>query len=154
MKVLIVCSGNTCRSPMGEVILQDLADAAGLNLDASSAGTLDIDGAEVSTNSVLVCREDGLELENFRSTALGSVKLEDYDQVLVMESKHAARVRELAGNSDLKINLLREFSGEDAAIFGEHKNVTDPVGQDVSVYRASFTLIKRCMKGYVSSLKN
>ncbi len=46
MKVLVVCSGNICRSPMGEVILQDLANAGGIAMEVQSAGTLDIAGAD------------------------------------------------------------------------------------------------------------
>lgn len=153
VKVLVVCSGNICRSPMGEVILQDMADAAGLHLDVRSAGTLDIDGAEASRNGVLVCREYGLALEKFRSTALSSIDLEDYDQVLAMEPKHEERVRELAGNSELPIHLVRSFSGEENVEVETLTQVPDPVGNDVPVYRASFTLIRRCMKGYIDYLQ-
>ncbi len=153
MKVLVVCSGNICRSPMGEVILQNLARAANLDLQVSSAGTLDIDGAEASKNSVLVCRENDLGLENFRSTALSRVPLKDYQQILVMEPKHEVRVRELAEGMNVPIHLLRKFSGEDTSVLNDLFEIPDPIGKDISVYSESFVLIRRCMEGFLKMLQ-
>jgi protein-tyrosine phosphatase len=153
VKILVVCSGNICRSPMGEVILQDLGNAAGLSLEVHSAGTLDIDGAEASFFGVVACREHGLDLENFRSTSLSNVPLADFDQVLVMEPKHEVRVRELMGRLDIPIHFVRKFSGSEDAQLETLTQVPDPVGQDLPVYQASFVLIRRCMQGYVAMLK-
>ncbi len=153
MKVLIVCSGNICRSPMGEVILQDLADAAGLDLVVRSAGTLDIEGAEASTNGMLVCREYGLGLENFRSTALSGLHLDDFDRILAMEPKHMVRAKELGGDLAIPIHLVRQFSGEKTGPSELLAQIPDPVGHDIGVYRACFTLIRRCMMGFVEILQ-
>ena len=71
MKILFVCSGNTCRSPLAEVITRRLlADANRTDVEVSSAGTNAWDGSPASDGALLVGMERGLDLSEHRSRQL------------------------------------------------------------------------------------
>ncbi len=85
MKILFVCSGNTCRSPLAEAVLKRMAEDAGRgDIEVSSAGTQAWDGSPASDGSMLVGMERGLELSAHRSRQLTTEMLEEADIVIVM----------------------------------------------------------------------
>lgn len=60
MKILVVCTGNICRSPMGEIVLRDVAARAGLAVEVSSAGvSAEETGNPIDRRAAAVLREKG-----------------------------------------------------------------------------------------------
>jgi protein-tyrosine-phosphatase len=84
-RVLFVCTGNTCRSPLAEAIGRQVADARGLDAEFASAGIDALVGQPASERAVEVARARGANLAAHRTRTLTRTLLDGYDLVLVME---------------------------------------------------------------------
>ena len=132
MKVLFVCTGNTCRSPLAEAIARKLAAERGLtDVTFGSAGTAAFGGGVASEGSMLGGVERGLDLSKHRSRPLTRELVAESDLVLGMSDQHVQTAVELGGEG--KTFLLDDF-----ATSGKSSRwVTDPFGQDLTAYRSS-----------------
>jgi protein-tyrosine-phosphatase len=129
VKILFVCSGNTCRSPIAEAITRRLLKEAGrTDIAVSSAGTSAWDGSPASDGALLVGMERGLDLSSHRSRQLTPEILKDSDLILVMSPSHLSRVKEI--DPGAKAHLLAGFASGEAG-----RAVQDPFGGDLAAYR-------------------
>ena len=129
-KILLVCTGNICRSPLAAALLQRALAERGIEgIDVSSAGTGAWDGAPVSEGAYLVGLERGLDLSAHRARLLTRELVEQADLVLTMARHHRARVDELGGEG--RVFVLGEYAGRE----GDEAEVSDPFGGDLEVYR-------------------
>ncbi len=133
MKVLFVCTGNVCRSPMAAAILAHLLAEHGVaGIEVGSAGTAPWDGAPASEGSYLVSLEHGLDLSGHRARQLTTDLVESSDLVLGMGPHHVDRVAQLGGAG--KAHLLGGYAGEPE----ERAEVEDPFGGTLEEYRATY----------------
>jgi len=129
-QILLVCTGNICRSPLAAALLtRALAERGVEGIDVSSAGTGAWDGAPASEGAYLVGLERGLDLSGHRARLLTRELVEAADLILTMARHHRARVDELGGEG--RVFVLGEYAGRD----GEEAEVSDPFGGDLDVYR-------------------
>lgn len=129
-KILLVCTGNICRSPLAAALLQRALTDRGIEgMEVSSAGTGAWDGAPVSEGAYLVGLERGLDLSAHRARLLTRELVEEADLVLTMARHHRARVDELGGEG--RVFVLGEYAGRE----GDEAEVSDPFGGDLEVYR-------------------
>jgi protein-tyrosine-phosphatase len=128
MKVLFVCSGNTCRSPMAKALAQALATERGVSFSADSAGLYAQGGSLASDNAVRAMREDhGLDIGAHRAKAVDKALVDWADVVVCMT---AAQQSALLGRyPDAKVTTLGAW-GEGAG------DVADPFGGSLATYRA------------------
>ena len=125
--VLFVCTGNICRSPLAESLLERALKDRGLAVEVTSAGTGAWDGAPASEGAYLVGLERGLDLSGHRARLLTRELVDEADLILTMARHHRARVDELGGEG--KVFVLGEYAGK-----GDDE-VSDPFGGDLTVYR-------------------
>jgi protein-tyrosine-phosphatase len=129
-RILFVCTGNICRSPLAEALLKRaLHERAVAEVAVESAGTGAWDGAPASEGAYLVALERGLDLSGHRARLLTREIVEEATLVFTMARHHRARVHELGGEG--RVQVLGEYVGKT----GEDAEVGDPFGGDLEVYR-------------------
>ncbi len=152
-RILLVCTGNICRSPLAAALLDRALAQRGIDgIEVASAGTGAWDGAPVSEGAYLVGLERGLDLSAHRARLLTRELVEDADLILTMARHHRARVDELGGES--RVFVLGEYAGRE----GDEAEVSDPFGGDLEVYRDTCaelealldTAVERIVKEFAS----
>ena len=119
MKLLFVCTGNTCRSPMAQAIFTDMAKECGIDFVTGSAGLHAQDGTPASEYAVLACGETGLDISGHSSKSIRDEDFSSVDLFVGMTMAHAQALMAM-GVPKNKIYIL---------------NVSDPFGGNLQVYR-------------------
>ena len=142
MKVLFVCTGNTCRSPMAEAYVRHCLETRGIFADCvASAGICACDGARASVGAAEVLRGLGGDLSGFRSTRIDAPMLYDFDRIVCMSRSHRTAVLEIAPDCAAKTELL----------LGD-RDVPDPYGGDSEVYRSVFAAMRPGLDAWAERL--
>lgn len=109
MKILMVCLGNICRSPLAEGILQHKADKLGLNWEVDSAGTAGYHVGEAPHKlSQKVAKLNGVDISNQRCRQFKKEDFLHYDKIYVMDTSNYNDVKRLSRElwDEKKIDLL------------------------------------------------
>ena len=129
-RVLFVCTGNTCRSPLAAAALvRALGDRAG-QVEVTSAGTAAFDGAPASEGSRQVAARSGLDLSRHKARRLDRAVLSGVDLVLLMDPRDLPQVRALDPEAAEQSYGLADFARPAAT--GEP--VPDPFGGSPEAY--------------------
>ncbi|NLW24132.1 MAG: protein tyrosine phosphatase [Clostridia bacterium] len=112
MKILFVCSGNTCRSPMAEgialKIISENKEKFG-ELTVASAGLQAFPGSKASENALRVTAAEGINLENFRSRPVDERLVNEADLILTMTHSHKQQLLNYFPQAKGKVFLLKEY---------------------------------------------
>lgn len=123
MKILFVCSGNTCRSPMAEGLFRKISEERQLDTECKSAGIMTYSGLPASENSVKAMEEIGIDISKHRSADIRSLNPYDFDLFVPMTLSHA--------------QALMQLGVEKSEIYLFSNDISDPYGGSLDVYRAT-----------------
>lgn len=155
-KVMMVCLGNICRSPMAEAVLAHKAKEAGLALEVDSSGTGDWHvGQNAHKNTLKVLAERGYSLKH-------TVKqfkpryFDERDLIIAMDLSNLNDLEEMASerNRDAEIRLLREFDPRLSHLPRGHEElvVPDPYHHPLDEFRNVLDMVEAATAGLMSQL--
>lgn len=139
MRVLFVCTGNTCRSPMAEGLLKDIAKKNKLDIEVASAGVFAMDGDKAANNAVEALRKIDIDISKHKSQNVTRELVDQADLILTMSLSHKKTL--LLNFPDLKgrVYLLNEYA------LNEKRDIQDPFGRDLYNYEITRDEILRAL---------
>jgi protein-tyrosine-phosphatase len=149
--ILVVCTGNICRSPMAEGLLRHAL--AGQpeplrSLKVVSAGVAARNGEPISENSVIALKKAGIDISNLRAQALTQELLDNSLVVFGMTESHRAIIRMRARPAPANLHLFREFMPAPA-----DREIGDPYGGPLKIYEAARDEMVEAIPSIIAFLK-
>jgi protein-tyrosine phosphatase len=143
MKILMVCLGNICRSPIAEGVLQHLADERGLDWQVDSAGTGGWHvGEGPDRRSVRTAKDHGIDISGQVCGKLKKSDFDDFDHIFVMDKSNLHDVTAMAPDDAAiaKVKLLLD-----------DKEVPDPYYDD-TLFEPVFRMVEKGCLDIIKSL--
>lgn len=155
--VSVVCTGNICRSPMGEVVLRDAVERAGLadRVRVVSAGTGDWhvgDGPDHRAAAVLGTH--GLSAAEHRASQFTADDFDEVDLVLALDAGHERHLRALARTPEERerVRLVRSF--DPVSVADDDLDVADPYFGDRRDFEITYEQLEAAVPGIIDHLRS
>jgi protein-tyrosine phosphatase len=143
VKVLFVCAGNICRSPMAEAVFLDMVNKAGLStqIQADSAGTGSWHvGEKAHPNTLSVLRKRGIAYSG-RARQFVGTDLDEFDYVLPMDAANQASIERLFNGNRAKVNRFLHYAMQSGTV--DVDEVPDPYGSPEQTYMQVYELVTK-----------
>lgn len=150
MKILTVCLGNICRSPMAQGILRNKIKEKGLNITVDSAGTSDFSvDALPDPRARKVLNENNMDISDLRGRQFTPDDFDTFDLILAMdEDNYENIIAQARNNSDnQKVEMLMNY-----LYTGENISVPDPYFGDINSFHTVYELIDKATDQLLMSL--
>ena len=151
MKILMVCLGNICRSPIAEGVMRSQIEKRGLDWEVDSAGTGGWHvGHAPHKDSQRICRDNGLDISGQKCRLFRPEDFDEFDHILVMDKSNYEDVKQIAGLhfDPERINLLLDYSSNRGA------EVPDPYFGTYSDFESIFKLISEATQNFIDYHSN
>lgn len=147
--VLMVCTGNICRSPMAEGLLcKQLPESLKQLVSIRSAGTHGLHGNRAEPFAVLAAAGHGADISGHRARVLDAAMIRGADLVLAMEKYHLRKINDLLFFRCRYALLLGSFAAD-----RENAEIEDPYGRPLADYEACAAEILTCMPALIDHIR-
>ncbi len=137
MKILFVCTGNTCRSVLAQALMNKRCERDKLDIICESAGVSAFVGDRASDNTIEVLREKGIDVTEHRTRRLSEYMADEYDLFICMGQEHLEGVKAIVGEERVRL-------------FGQ--GIWDPEDDDISIFRLCADKIEREVRALAKEL--
>jgi protein-tyrosine phosphatase len=150
-RLLFVCTGNTCRSPMAEAIARKRITELGWSqIEVRSAGIGAMDGSPASEGARRVAAAHGLDLSEHEATFLTRPVAESSDLILTMSAGHLVRVLELGAGDRMAMIAAFAAGGDEGA---HAEGIPDPIGGPDEEYARTFAILDELIERVLERLE-
>jgi RpiB/LacA/LacB family sugar-phosphate isomerase len=149
-RIVFICTGNVCRSPMAEELFRQKLNGD-RTIEVESAGIGAVSGQAPSSYAVDVMRELGADISRQRSQPIHHEMVRRADYIFVMTYGHLDSLLLLYPSAGDKVFLLRDF---DPGLSSEEREVDDPIGQSKDTYRACRDQIQKSIPYLIEVVRN
>ena len=119
-KILFVCTGNTCRSPMAEGLMAKLIDDKGIeDVITESAGISAFFNDPPTENAILALKEKGIDISDHRSQRINMQLIAESSLIVALSQSH--------------YDILKDYAEKKLVLLGD--GIPDPFGGDLDIYR-------------------
>lgn len=147
-RILVVCTGNTCRSPLGEGLLRFMLEKAGIEgVTVVSAGTSAAVGCPASEQAVQAAKELGVDISNHRSLPLSGEMLDKSNLILVMSESHRDWIHSVSQSARGRVFLAAGFRDSSSPV-----EIPDPIGCTVGVFLECAEVMQKSFRGLIAQL--
>jgi protein-tyrosine-phosphatase len=158
INILFVCTGNICRSPMAEYLFRSRL-GPDMPWTACSSGLAATDGLAASQTAIEVMNELGIDIKDHRSRELTKELVDAATIILVMTSNQALELKKRFPKARDRVHLLGSFSRDPGSQAGggtaaAAKDIPDPVGAGIEIYRRTLSDIAGCLDGLIHYLQS
>lgn len=140
MRILMVCLGNICRSPLAEGILKSKVKRAGLEWEVDSAGIGDWHTGELpDQRSIAIARRFGIDITDQRARQIRKEDLLDFDLILAMDDSNLRQVQLLAkqlSQTKAQVDMIMNYSEP-----GKNRTVPDPYYGGIDGFEKVFYML-------------
>ncbi|WP_420268139.1 protein tyrosine phosphatase [Klebsiella quasipneumoniae] len=138
--ILVVCTGNICRSPIGERILKQLLPT----MQVDSAGTAALIDHNADNSAIKIAKKHGISLEGHKGKQFTAKLARNYDLILAMEKIHINQIEKIAPEARGKTMLFGHWL--------ENRDIPDPYRKSDEAFASVFVLIQRSSQLWVEKL--
>ncbi len=151
-KILLVCTGNSCRSVMAVGLLKVMLEGKG-DYKIMTAGTTAIKGMRPTAEAIQVMSEQDIDVSNHRSSPLSNEMIREADLILVMEQAHKENILSRLPSAQDKVHLLTEFGRQQLEDKLVKPDIPDPIGKPLEFYRKVFDIIRESVARTIKKLE-
>lgn len=146
MKIMFICTGNTCRSAMAEAIMKKKAKENNLDIKVYSAGLFAQNGDGPTCAAIDIMKNMGIDMKNHRATNVRNSKIEEMDLILCATNSQKMQTIMMYPNLKNKIYTLKEYA-EDL-----QEDIKDPWGYNEAVYEICAKELEECIDKLIRKL--